>query len=184
MKNQMGEENTMAKKLAQEKIDEILRLFYEEHKKRIDIHKATGISRPTINKYVKADPRFLEEVAYRLLQAVERRKQRQRDYQRKRREKAKQEIWDETYEIMKREHAQAVAELSYHRLPSAATLYEFIRSAYQWVRGRFVRKDCLEDGVLIPDTLPKYIRPVHTLTEGLKKKRNTVINTANNFLAD
>jgi len=84
---------------------------------------------------------------------------------------------------MKREHAQAVAELSCHKWPCAATLYEFLKSAYKWVRGKFVRKDCLEDGTLVPATLPKYIKPVHTLSEGLKRKRNTVINTANNELA-
>jgi len=173
----------MARKLSQEKIDEILRLFYEEHKKRVEIQKITGVSRPTINKYIKEDPRYLEEVAYRLLEAKNRRKRQWRDYQQKRREKVRKELWDETYEIMKREHAQAVAELSYHRWPSISTLYEFVHSCYRWARGKFVRKDCLEDGTLVPTTLPKYIKPIHTLTEGLKRKRNTVINTANNALA-
>ncbi|ADQ41640.1 hypothetical protein Calkr_2177 [Caldicellulosiruptor acetigenus I77R1B] len=173
----------MARKLSQEKINEILRLFYEEHKKRIEIHRITGVSRPTINKYIKEDPRYLSEVAYRLLEAKNRRKLQWRSYQQKRRERAKRELWDETYEIMKREHAQAVAELSYHGWPSVSTLYEFVRSCYRWVRGKFIRRDQLDDGTLVPTTLPKYIRPPYTLTEGLKRKRNTVINTANNALA-
>ncbi|WAM36529.1 hypothetical protein OTK01_000302 [Caldicellulosiruptor acetigenus] len=173
----------MARKLSQEKINEILRLFYEEHKKRIEIHRLTKISRPTINKYIKEDPRYWDEVTYRVLEAKNRRKAQWRSYQQKRREKTKRELWDETYEIMKKEHFQAVMELSSHRWPSVPTLYEFVRSCYKWVRGKFVRKDCLEDGTLVPTTLPKYIRPIHTLAEGLKRKRNTVINTANNALA-
>lgn len=173
----------MARKLSQEKINEILRLFYEEHKKRIEIHRITGVSRPTINKYIKEDPRYWDEVTYRVLEAKNRRKAQWRSYQQKRRERAKRELFDETYEIVKRQHFQDVAELSCHKWPCAATLYEFLKSAYKWVRGKFVRKDCLEDGTLVPATLPKYIKPVHTLSEGLKRKRNTVINTANNELA-
>lgn len=46
----------------------------KNNKKRVEIQKITGVSRPTINKYIKEDPRYLEEVAYRLLEAKNRRK--------------------------------------------------------------------------------------------------------------
>lgn len=173
----------MARKLSQEKVNEVLRLYYDEHKEKIEIYKATGVSRPTINKYIKADPRYSAEIEWRKQQAKERRKAQWREYQHKRRERAKRELWDETYEIMKKEHFQAVMELSSHRWPSVASMYEFLSSAYVWFRGKFVRKDRLEGGTLVPETLPKYIKPVHTLTEGIKRKRNTVINIANNAIA-
>lgn len=170
-------------KLPEEKIKLILTKYYEEHKEIVDIAKEVGLCRQTVSKYVKQDTRFEEEKQYRKSINHEKQLARVREYQKKKRKQAQNRLFDETWEIVKKQHRQAVAELSnefpHSKYPSIS--FEIICRAYVWIKGKFVRKDILEDGTFVPSCLPKVIKPIHSLSEGLKRKRNTVINTANNF---
>ncbi|MEZ0536034.1 hypothetical protein ACAG39_02155 [Caldicellulosiruptoraceae bacterium PP1] len=172
-------------RLPEEKIKLIINKYYEEHKEMVDIAKEVGLSRQTVSKYVKQDERFEEEKKYRKSINHEKQLARVREYQKKKRKQAQNRLFDETWEIVKKQHRQAVAELSnefsHSKYPPITTSFEFVHRAYDWIKGKFVRKDILEDGTVVPSCLPKVIKPIHSLSEGLKRKRNTVINTANNF---
>lgn len=169
-------------KLNQEKIDAILNLFFCEHKKRKEIQQITGVSRPTINKYIEADPRYETEMKWRNENKIRKRREVWKEYQKKRRKMRKQQFeFDETYEILKKQQIIDSIDMSSHKWPSYISLFSLLISAYKCVNHKTIRKDKLEGGALIPKTLPKYLNQIHMLSEGLKKKRNTVINAANNI---
>ncbi|WPX08226.1 hypothetical protein [Anaerocellum danielii] len=166
------------RKVAETKIKALYKFYFENHETAKKSAEKAQISYPTALKYIKADPRYPFEKIWRQNQAKLRRREQWRNYKRKVRQQTREQF-DESYEIVKKEHVQAVIELSCHKLPSTISTYEFIKSAYVYERGKFIKKEVLETGTLVPYDLPKTIY-VPKYSEGIKRKRNTIINAANN----
>lgn len=73
------------------KNEEIIRLFYEEHKRPTDIAEELEVSKPYITKVIKKDERYDAEKRYRSNISKENHKACKRNYINKRRQTEKQE---------------------------------------------------------------------------------------------
>ena len=73
------------------KNEEIIRLFYEEHKRPTDIAEELEVSKPYITKVIKKDERYDEEKEYRKNISKENHKACKRNYINKKRQTEKQE---------------------------------------------------------------------------------------------
>ena len=73
------------------KNEDIIRLFYEEHKRPTDIAEELEVSKPYITKVIKKDERYDEEKEYRKNISKENHKACKRNYINKKRQTEKQE---------------------------------------------------------------------------------------------
>ena len=73
------------------KTDEIIKLFYDEHKRPTDIAEQVGVANSYVTKVIQKDKRYVEEKQHRKEQSKENHKVSKRRYIRKRREIEKQE---------------------------------------------------------------------------------------------
>ena len=73
------------------KTDEIIKLFYEEHKRPTDIAEQVGVANSYVTKVIQKDKRYIEEKQHRKEENKETHKVSKRRYIQKRREKEKQE---------------------------------------------------------------------------------------------
>ena len=73
------------------KIEEIAKLFYEEHLKGIEIAKQIGVNKSYVTKIIQKDERYIEEKEYRATQSKERHKVCKRNYINKKRQADKQD---------------------------------------------------------------------------------------------
>ena len=70
---------------------EIIRLYYEEHKRPTDIADMLKVSKPYITKVIQKDDRYIKEKEFRSSISKEKRKESKRNDARKRRKQAKEE---------------------------------------------------------------------------------------------
>lgn len=88
--------------------DEILRLYFEEKLKQVEIAKKLNISNNAVSKTLKSDSRFLKEKEQRKVQnKIKHNKEIQRRVENKRKEKSSLDL-----QILKVMHEQASLELS------------------------------------------------------------------------
>ena len=73
------------------KTDEIIKLFYEEHKRPTDIAEQVGVANSYVTKVIQKDKRYIEEKQHRKEENKENHKVSKRRYIQKRREREKQE---------------------------------------------------------------------------------------------
>ena len=74
-----------------DKVNEITRLFYEEHLRPTDIAKQIGVGKSYITKIIQKDERYIKEKECRAIQSKERHKVCKRNYINKKRQSDKQE---------------------------------------------------------------------------------------------
>ena len=73
------------------KNEDIIRFFYEEHKRSTDIAEELKVSKPYITKIIQKDEIYIEEKEYRATKSKERHKVCNRNYINKKRQADKQE---------------------------------------------------------------------------------------------
>ena len=73
------------------KTDEIIKLFYEEHKRPTDIAEQVGVANSYVTKVIQKDKRYIEENQHRKEENKENHQVSKRRYIQKRREREKQE---------------------------------------------------------------------------------------------
>ena len=73
------------------KIEEIAKLFYEEHLKGIEIAKQIGVNKSYVTKIIQKDERYINEKENRMKQSKERHKACKREYINRKRQTDKQE---------------------------------------------------------------------------------------------
>ena len=73
------------------KIEEITKLFYEEHLKGIEIAKQIGVNKSYVTKIIQKDERYIKEKENRMKQSKERHKACKREYINRKRQTDKQE---------------------------------------------------------------------------------------------
>ena len=73
------------------KIEEITRLFYEEHLKGTEIAKRIGVNKSYVTKIIQKDERYINEKESRMKQSKERHKACKREYINRKRQTDKQE---------------------------------------------------------------------------------------------
>ena len=73
------------------KIEEITRLFYEEHLKGTEIAKQIGVNKSYVTKIIQKDERYINEKENRMKQSKERHKACKREYMGRKRQTDKQE---------------------------------------------------------------------------------------------
>ena len=73
------------------KIEEIAKLFYEEHLKGIEIAKQIGVNKSYVTKIIQKDERYIKEKENRMKQSKERHKTCKREYINRKRQTDKQE---------------------------------------------------------------------------------------------
>lgn len=77
--------------IAINKIEEITRLFYEEHLKGTEIAKQIGVNKSYVTKIIQKDERYINEKENRMKQSKERHKACKREYINRKRQTDKQE---------------------------------------------------------------------------------------------
>ncbi len=80
-------------------------LYFTEHKKIVEVAEIIGVTRQTVSRYLKSCPGWVKEQEARKHESAVRRK----------RQKERWELFCRSEPNLKREHAQAVAELSAER---------------------------------------------------------------------
>ena len=83
------------------KSSEIIRLFYEEHKRPSDIAKQVGVVKSYVTKIIKRDKRYFEEKNCRKQESKERHKECKRKYIQKRRQEEKMQYLEMIKQIDK-----------------------------------------------------------------------------------
>ena len=73
------------------KIEEITKLFYEEHLKGTEIAKQIGVNKSYVTKIIQKDERYIKEKENRMKQSKERHKACKREYMGRKRQTDKQE---------------------------------------------------------------------------------------------
>ena len=83
------------------KNEDIIRFFYEEHKRPTDIAEELKVSKPYITKIIQKDEKYIKEKEYRSTQSRERHKVCKRNYINKKRQADKQEYQSMIIQINK-----------------------------------------------------------------------------------
>ena len=83
------------------KNEDIIRFFYEEHKRPTDIAEEQKVCKPYITKIIQKDERYIKEKEYRSTQSRERHKVCKRNYINKKRQADKQEYQSMIIQINK-----------------------------------------------------------------------------------
>lgn len=130
--------------------DEILNLYFIKKYKQVEIVKLLNISKSTINRIIIADERYLEEKMRR--QNANRAKNRKEtiNYITKKRKTTSQDI---IYEVLKRQHQEAIRELSGGRRPISDRVYRNWNTSaytYNYNTKSYVLKKSINAGADIP----------------------------------
>lgn len=109
--------------------DIIIKLFYDNHLKVIEIANKMKISSAYVTKIIKDDNRYIKEKTYRKNISHQNRKIKQNNFIKSKREKKRIE---DNYEFMKSQHIQAVSELSKSKKLSDENYRKWNYSAYKY----------------------------------------------------
>ncbi len=130
--------------------EEILRLYFEEKLKQVDISKKLHISNNAVSKVLKRDNRFIDEKNKRkIISKQKHNRQIQTNVENKRKTKKN----DEDYYILKKMHKQASYELSGGRKPiSNRAFRDWNVSAYEYnlEKGNYILKKDINAGADVP----------------------------------
>ena len=132
---------------------EIIRLFYEEHKRPTDIAKQVGVVKSYVTKIIKRDKRYFEEKKRRKQESQERHKECKRKYIQKRRQEEKMQYLAMLVQIDKdNKYLSTKKELS----DEAFTKWN--RSAYEYCKNSSDLR--LRNGINAGYNAPKRVRNV------------------------
>lgn len=133
--------------------EEILSLYFIKKYKQIEIVRAIGVSKSTVNRIIMSDERYLKEKVRR--QNANRAKNRKNtiNYITKKRKSKKN---DDTYESLKKQHIEASRELSGGRKPISNRAYrDWNPSIYKYnEKGKCY---ILKTGIKVGADVPKRI---------------------------
>ena len=135
------------------KSSEIIRLFYDLHKRPIDIAKQVGVVKSYVTKIIKRDKRYIEEKNRRKQESQERHKECKRKYIQKRRQEERMQYLEMIKQIDKDNQY-----LSTKKKLSDEAFAKWNRSAYEYCKNR--RDLRLRDGINAGYTAPKRVRNI------------------------
>lgn len=135
------------------KSSEIIRLFYDLHKRPVDIAKQVGVVKSYITKIIKRDKRYFEEKNRRKQESQERHKECKRKYIQKRRQEERMQYLEMINQIDKDNQY-----LSTKKKLSDEAFAKWNRSAYEYCKNSSNLK--LRDGINAGYTAPKRVRNI------------------------
>ena len=134
--------------------EEILRLYFEERLKQVDISKKLNISNNAVSKVLKRDNRFIDEKNKRkIISKQKHNKQIQTNVENKRKTKKN----NEDYYILKNMHEQATCELSGGRKPINDIAFRDWNSSIYRYNNRN-KSYVLREGIVVGSDVPKTIK--------------------------
>ena len=135
------------------KSSEIIRLFYDLHKRPVDIAKQVGVVKSYVTKIIKRDKRYFEEKNHRKQESQERHKDCKRKYIQKRRQEERMQYLEMIKQIDKDNQY-----LSTKKKLSDEAFAKWNRSAYEYCKNTSDLR--LRDGINAGYTAPKRVRNV------------------------
>ena len=135
---------------------EIIRLYYEEHKRPTDIADILKVSKPYITKVIQKDKRYIREKEFRSSISKERRKESKRNDARKRRKQAKEEYQAMINQI----NTDNIIASKQTRL-SDVEFAKWNRGAYKQdkVSGDLILRDDINTGYNVPKKVSNIVNP-------------------------
>lgn len=136
------------------KDEEIIKLFYEEHKRPVDIAEQLKVSKSAITKAIQKDERYAEEKEKRMQLSKEKHKESKKKYIRKKRQEEKSQYQALMFQINKDN-----AYLSNRKQISDLAFSKWNRSIYEYDKKS--SDLVLKQGINTGADIPKRVRNVY-----------------------